>query len=142
MMQSKCMYSPCCTSLGSFLYLPLIESPSYILSCPFSSVMRKAVAEALPRREQMKEMQDSCKDDLLWTSPGSLAANNLLLEVVNKCLPPPSQHASAVYLKARAAIDAHDCVRTSLDNGAFAYEIPNSGSQISDPGSEITVRPS
>jgi len=43
--------------------------------------MKKAVAEALPRREHMKETQDSFMDDLFWTSPRSLAANNLLLEV-------------------------------------------------------------
>ena len=75
--------------------------------------MKKAVAEALPRRQQMKEVQDSFMDDLLWTSPGSLAANNLLLEVAKKCLPPPSQHGNAVYLKARAAIDVHECRTTA-----------------------------
>ena len=37
-----------------------------------------------------------------------VSSNNLLLEVAKKCFPPPSQHADAVYLKARAAIDAHE----------------------------------
>ena len=84
-------------------------------------VMKKALSEALPRREHMKNMQDAYSDDVLWaryqygtvtqiivflsspeyeplavpssplrvmfTSAGSLAANNLLLEVAKKCIP-------------------------------------------------------
>ena len=106
---------PSLLSVDSYLYLPLTHfSLYYSLSALVSSaVMKKAVAEALPRRQQMKEVQDSFMDDLLWTSPGSLAANNLLLEVAKKCLPPPSQHGNAVYLKARAAIDVHECRTTA-----------------------------
>lgn len=76
----------------------------------YSRVMKKAVAYALPKRKQMKKMQDSFMNDLLWNSPHSLAANNFLVEVAKRCLLPPGKHASAAYLEARAAIDAHKCV--------------------------------
>jgi len=72
--------------------------------------MKKAVAEALPRRGRMKKVQDSFMNDLLWNCPHSLAANNLLVEVAKKCLSPPGKHASAAYLMARVAIDVHKCV--------------------------------
>jgi len=104
-------YAPfqCTVPWRDFVYH--VESEDAVLQ-DAHKVMRKAVAEALPRREQMKKMQDSFMDDLLWTSPGSLAANNLLVEVAKRCLPLSRHHASSMYRKARAAIDAHECVLT------------------------------
>jgi hypothetical protein len=105
-------YAPfqCTVPWRDFVYH--VESEDAVIQ-DAREVMIKAVAEALPRREQMKEMQDSFMDDLLWTSPGSLAANNLLVEVAKRCLPPASWRASSMYRKARAAIDAHGCMLTS-----------------------------
>ena len=102
-------YAPfqCTVPWHKFVYY--VESEEAVVNNT-RAVMAKALAEALPRRKQMKRVQDSFMDDLLWTNAGSLAANNLLVEVAKKCLPPPTQHASAAARQARAIIDAHSCV--------------------------------
>ena len=66
---------------------------------------------AFPKREAMKKMQDSFKDDMLWTNRNTLAANNLLVQVAKQCLPRYVPDASAAYWRARKIISAHKCKR-------------------------------
>ena len=64
---------------------------------------------AAPLREAKAQLQDSYHDDVLWTSAGSLAANNLLLEVAETCVNPTLQ-GSAVHAAARA-VATHTCIK-------------------------------
>jgi len=49
-------------------------------------IAKEALATLLPRREEMKKLQDAHRDDLLWTSARSLSANNLLVQAAKRCL--------------------------------------------------------
>ena len=66
----------------------------------------KALTQALPRRNAMLAQQDHHKRDLLWLLHDSVAANNLMVQVVKQCFNrswTPSRAAAKDFRKARDA---------------------------------------
>jgi hypothetical protein len=77
---------------------------------------KRAVQEVLVATESLRDakarLQNSYRDDVLWTTAASLAANNLLVEAVKTCLPPSIQgRRTAGYAAAHTALAAHKCIK-------------------------------
>jgi hypothetical protein len=53
------------------------EDPKY--------TFRKHLNTILPQREKLKRIQDSYKRDLIWNQQDSIAANNLMIQIVYQC---------------------------------------------------------
>jgi hypothetical protein len=76
---------PCTVPWRKFVTM-LVGPMKLFLKNPIE-LMTKTLEVGIPRRNQMKAIQDSHRRDLLWNREGSLSANNLLVEAVKRCLP-------------------------------------------------------